>query len=437
MAYSSNKSGSVNHIKMCRRALSHEGMVIVAMTYDGAITDELLGAKTQSGSRPVTWMGGKKFLWELIATRKCMFVADEARRIKTPEAIRTKVLVQAAKSAPFKRILNGTPVVNSPFDVYSQIMFIDPLFWMKHGIGSYTVFKNMFGVYKKGFHTGKNGRPEQHDQVVAYKNLDYLRRLLDEISTRYTKKECLNLPEKLYSQIPFEMSKTQWKLYNDLKENYFAFLDSGQLVSAPMAITRMLRFQQIASGFIPVDGVDDDFRFKDIGKDNPRLDLLADTVDDIEQKTIVWCRFRRSIDKICDMLKAKGRSFVRYDGSMSEDECAAAKKEFQFGSAEWFVGNTAKGSEGLTLTASSLALYYENSCNLGDRIQSEDRQHRIGTLNNVLYRDLFAIGTVDVDIVNCLVKKLDIAAQITGDNLRKIFQRNVESATQESIMGVP
>jgi SNF2 family DNA or RNA helicase len=83
----------------------------------------------------------------------------------------------------------------------------------------------------------------------------------------------------------------------------------------------------------------------------------------------------------------------------------------------FFIGNTQTGGYGITLTAASTVIYYSNNYDLEKRIQSEDRAHRIGQMNKVLYIDLVAKGTVDVKIIRSLRNKVNIAKEISGEEL--------------------
>ena len=85
----------------------------------------------------------------------------------------------------------------------------------------------------------------------------------------------------------------------------------------------------------------------------------------------------------------------------------------------FLIGNPAKGKEGHDLYAARTVIYYSNSFNLIDRLQSEDRAHRIGQEHPVNYIDLVANGTVDEHIIGALRDKFNIASQITGDKMRE------------------
>jgi SNF2 family DNA or RNA helicase len=212
--------------------------------------------------------------------------------------------------------------------------------------------------------------------------------------------------------------------------------DGATAVIASMAMVRLLRLQQITCGYLPTD--DEAEPVYAIPGPNRRLDILCDLVENAGHKVIVWARFQLDITLILEALQKRGIKAVRYDGLVSETERALAKARFQgerpvFDNgqvvgrevvpkeeqADVFVGNPAAGATGLTLTAAKTVVYYSNSFKLIDRLQSEDRAHRIGQANAVLYVDVVAEGTTDVKIVEALRKKFNVASQITGDRTRE------------------
>jgi SNF2 family DNA or RNA helicase len=201
-------------------------------------------------------------------------------------------------------------------------------------------------------------------------------------------------------------------------------------------MVRLLRLQQIACGYLPTD--DESEPLYVIPGPNRRLQLLCDEVESRQHKTIVWARFQMDITLILEELGRRGISAVRYDGLVSDDARAEAKARFQGErpvfergqmvgrvkipaeeQAQVFVGNPAAGATGLTLTAARHVDYYSNSFKLIDRLQSEDRAHRIGQENQVLYTDIIGEDTIDQKIVESLRSKFNVASQITGDRLKE------------------
>ena len=82
------------------------------------------------------------------------------------------------------------------------------------------------------------------------------------------------------------------------------------------------------------------------------------------------------------------------------------------------MGTPQTGGYGITLTAANTVIYYSNGYDLEKRLQSEDRAHRIGQKKSVTYMDILAEDTVDEKIVKALRKKINIASQVMGEELR-------------------
>lgn len=372
--------------------INYKGLAVLTMSYDAFVTEV-----------------GKQHAKRFLTTRRCFYILDESTRIKNPTAQRTKVILASSEYAKHKRILTGTPVTQGPFDVYSQMKFLDNDFWLAHGFGSYTLFKNYFGVFVKG----KNPSTGQlFDMCTGYRNLTLLERILKTKTSRVTKDEVLDLPPKVYTKRYFEMVPKQRELYDELRTNYLMLLETGEVVTAALALVRLMRLQQITCGYVQGDG-DEPIAF--MGPDHPRMKCLAEVVEDIPDKAIIWARFQQDVTNICKLL---GKRAVRYDGQV--DECARidALNDFRTGEAQFFVANPACCGEGLTITEAKTTVYYNNSYNLNYRLQSEDRNHRIGQDRSVQYIDIVCQDSVDEKIVQSLVTKNNIAAEINGDTLK-------------------
>jgi SNF2 family DNA or RNA helicase len=392
--WESKRASTKKHAKSAKEMMEHDGLAVLVMSYEGFMTDR-----------------GGACAKELLTTRTCMMVLDESARIKTPSAKRTKRAIAAGKYAPYRRALTGTPVANSPFDVYTQLRFLDPDIWKPLGCSNFRAFKTRFGEWVNQ----QLGAGRSFPKLVHYKDLDKLHKVVDSIGSRLLKEDVLDLPPKLYQRRYFAPDPSQTRAIKDLKTQLFSETEDGREISAVLAITQLLRVQQILSGFAGLDGTDEIVEFKK----NPRLDALMEIVEDCPHKMIVWARFRYDIDSICKALTAAGISHVRYDGAVGTDERETARDSFQKGDAKVFVANPACAGEGLTLHAARTVVYYTNSFKLTERLQSEDRAHRIGQKFPVTYIDIVAEGTLDEKIITALREKLDIASQVTGDTLKE------------------
>jgi SNF2 family DNA or RNA helicase len=330
----------------------------------------------------------------VLLSNDVLLVVDESSRIKRPGAKRTKSITRFSKMAKYRRIMTGTPVTKGPEDVYSQFKFLDPHIL---GYDSFYSFRARYCVMG-GY---------ENKQIVSYQNVDELTKNIEGHSFRVLKKDCLDLPDKIYQRHPVDLSPKQRKLYDQLRKEFIAELE-GEHIDAPETITRLLRLQQIVCGWFPTEE-----EVKPIDEKNPRMQALLDILSDIDTKVIIWARFKADLRAI---ERALGDLAVAYHGDVSNDQRAIAVERFQNDpKVRYFIGQPQSGGIGLTLTAAECAIYYSNSFDLETRLQSEDRCHRIGTKNNVTYIDIEAPKTIDSKIIKALQSKKSLADVVTKD----------------------
>lgn len=397
--FSTKKKNTKDHKWRMKTIMEHRGLAVLLISYSAFMTDM-----------------GKKVVREFLTKRRTLYVLDESHNIKTPKAKRTQAICRSAPLATYRRILTGTPIAQGPFDLYSQIRFLDENFWKRKGIGGAVEFRQYFGEWLTRDEVRRRlGYDPGYDRLIRYRNLDQLSEWLGEISDRVTKDEVLDLPPKLYSKRYFDMSPAQRALYEQMEEELAVTLKSGDVVEGQLPIVLLLRLQQILCGYLPTDREEEPT--VKIEDKNSRIGIMESIRDEQSRPAIVWARFREDINQLMDLL---GDEAVRYDGAVDEDEAELNKKKFQAGDAKWFVGTAAKGGPGLTLTQAKTVVYYSNSFKLVDRLQSEDRAHRAGMDEHpVNIIDLAVPDTIDEKIIANLRSKVDIASQVTGDNLRE------------------
>jgi SNF2 family DNA or RNA helicase len=368
---------------------------------------------------------GFDFTKRFLQLTKCMLVIDESSRIKNPSARRTKRVMQLKDLAVVRRIASGLPITKAPVDVFSQMEFLEEGLL---GTTSYRAFvaeyadlldssDHMFRQLAK-----RNPKAAQaqivrrnDDGQPIWRNLDKLQRLIEPHSFRVLKRECLDLPEKIYTQRFFHLPTPQRKVYDEMEKEFRFTLDNGEILPVA-AIAKLTKLQQITSGFILIPGQDEPLY---IDENNPRLEALLDAAEDIDGKFIVWARFREEISSIVKAFTEQGRKVVQYHGGVNRTDRETAVDSFQDGDAEIFVGQPQSGGIGLTLTAATTVVYMSNWYDLETRKQSEDRAHRIGTTKPVVYIDITAVDSIDEPIARSLQTKSDMASAILGDrNLR-------------------
>jgi SNF2 family DNA or RNA helicase len=349
---------------------------------------------------------GVKFTENFILGHQVLFAVDESTTIKNPKASRTKAITKLAKNTKYRRILTGSPITQSPLDLYSQTEVLETNLL---GYTSYYSFQNHYGEVVNRYFGGRTVR-----QVVGYRNLDELSQKLDSFSYRVLKSDCLDLPEKLYIRRDVTLTAEQKKLYAELKELAITELANQETVSVTNVLTQLLRLHQIVCGHIKSDdGTETPIN-------NNRIDELIEVIAEMQGKVIIWANYRQNILEIVETLQGLFGvdAVASYFGDTTPDERERIIKQFQNPDSplRFFVGNTQTGGYGITLTEAQNVIYYSNNFDLEKRLQSEDRAHRIGQKNNVTYVDLVAKDTVDEKIVTALRNKLDLAQEVLGDD---------------------
>jgi SNF2 family DNA or RNA helicase len=346
--------------------------------------------------------------------RRCLYCLDESLAIKNPGAKISKRILGSKTIAPYIRELNGTPISNSPFDVYNQFRFLDPDIWKRMGLYNFTMFKQYFGIFETW--KVKGDRNRTFEKCVAYRNLNELYNLFHAVGSRVLKEDVLDLPPKLYSKRYFDLSPEAKRLYDKLKDEILLELAMGE-IPVMMAMVRRIRLQQIACGFLP-SGLDDG-KVDWIGGKNARLETLLETCEPIAHPTIIWTHLRPNIEIISRHPYFRNKCVV-IDGTVTGEARGQALDLFKHGKVQYLVANqeTIGVSRGQTLTNAKTVIYYTNNDKLDDRLQSEDRPHRVGLQHPVDYIDIVANNVeIDQKKVDGLRKKVNVSCAITGDNI--------------------
>lgn len=349
----------------------------------------------------------------LKVNKKTLGVVDESTCIKNPQAKRTRKLLQLSDKFSVKRIATGSPINNSPFDVFSQCQFLE-----KGCLGF-----SKFGIFKRHYATFRPLRLANGQMVEIpeqYINLDDLSQRLKPLSYRIQKKDCMDLPPKIYHTRYVELSPEQKQLYSQLKEERFAEFQ-GQEMTTDMVLTLTLRLHQIICGHFKAD----DGQVYRI-KNNPRINSLMELIPELTGKTIIFANYRDNIKEIAQHIGAKYEedSYVTYYGDTSTENRRRAIEQFEDleSPVRFFIGNTQTAGRGITLVAAQNVVYYSNSYSLEDRQQSEDRAHRAGQTKSVNYIDLCVKKSIDEKIIRALLTKRDISQEILQDDLERWFK---------------
>lgn len=376
----------------------HPGLKIVSMPYSALRTER-----------------ARLAIKKLRHKRRVMAVADESWVIKGPGTKITKRALALAKVADYRRVLNGTPVPDKPLDAYSQCRFVDPEVWKREReLKDFLAFQMRYGVWNKEDYHSK----WELGDLVAYRNLEEVAEVVAMLGDRLLKKDVLpDLPAKSYQKAYFELEPKQRRIYDELSEELRVTVDGAGTITADMALVLLTRLQQIVSGYLPSDGGVEPY--VEICDKNPRLEAFSETVEGVDGQALVWAKYDIDVDLIERRLRQMGRSVVTYDGRVDHDGRERARAGFKAGDFQFFVAKPRVAGAGLTLVEATRSIYYNNGFELFLRLQSEDRNHRIGQHHPVTYTDIVGRETVDEKILSALRRKYELAGSITGDEIRE------------------
>ena len=350
---------------------------------------------------------GMDFAAKFLSCHSTYMAVDESTTIKNPGAKRTKNIVSIGKHAKYRRILTGSPVTKSPLDLYKQCEFLDE-FLLDHS--SYYTFRTRYAVMRKAHFNGRSV-----EIVVGYKNLGELSEKIKNFSYRVLKDDCLDLPPKTFMKRIITLTPEQDKVYQQMKKMALALMN-GKMITTANALTQLMRLHQITCGHFKAD----DGSVQEIK--NNRLSELSEVLEEVSGKVVIWAHYQYDIETIVKHIKKKfgEDSVVTYYGKTPNDERQDNIKIFQDPDSpvRFLVGTPQTGGYGITLTAASTMVYYSNGYDLEKRTQSEARIDRIGQTKPMTYVDIIAEGTVDERIVKALIKKINIASEVMGEELK-------------------
>ena len=345
-----------------------------------------------------------------------LIIADESQRIKTHDASQSKAMHILGDKARYKLILSGTPVQNEAVDIFSQYRFLDP-----------SVFGDNFFTFR-GRYAVMGGFNRK--QIVAYRDLDALVRKEMSVAYRVTKEEALDLPEQTFESRYVSLSAKERNLYDRLRRDSYAELDSGGTITATTVLTRLLRLQQFTGGFLVEDEATKP-QLVSRGKLDALADILQDYVVEGGKKLVIFARFLpeiHEIEALCEkVFKAsahKGqppKRAVAIYGEIKKEERGGIVQQFQTDPGTMvFIGQIDTAGTGITLTAADTCVYYSVNFNYATYEQSLSRIHRIGQRHPCTYIHLQVENSIDGMVLAALSKKEDLAKTVV-DSWKQFF----------------
>ena len=391
--YYSKQAKNKQHQAACKQAIAYrEGLSIVCMSFSAFTTD-----------------AGKKFAKEFLSKRKAGFFLDESQNIRTPGAVRTKTIVAAGAYSEFKRCFSGTPMGKTgPLGMYSQIKFLDAMFWKRRGINDFALYKSFFADWVQT-HGGWT-------KCLGYKNEHILQEWIKEISCRVLKADVLpDLPPKLHTRLYFDLPEEHRRVYNQMRDELRCDLLSGAEIEIDSALVSLRKLMQICCGYVKDTETD---KLHPINDELPRIDAAVEWCEEHETQSIIWCRQRHDVDLLAERL---GSKMARYDGKLSEHDRSLQLEAWRRGDKQHFVSNAKVGGAGLTLNEADRVLFHAVDVDLIELQQAQDRCHRPGQHHPVNYTYFIARDTCEEKIVNGLLDAKDVIQRILGGTISELL----------------
>lgn len=333
-----------------------------------------------------------------------ILVLDELHKLKSIQAKRTKQAIELADRSLVRIGLTGTPVLNTPMDLFSQFRALDK---------GETFGKNFF-TFRARYFYDKNQYMPTNSHFPDWRPkpgiLEEFNKLVSKKSMHVRKADCLDLPPLVKKKVYFDMSPEQTRAYKEMSKDLITFFGQ-QAVSAQIALTKFLRLQQITTGFV----TDDDGNI--IKLTNPRSKVLQDLLEDLtpNHKVIVWAVFKENYEEIRKVCNLLGVKFVEVHGEVSEKARYENVDSFNGDeSVRVLIGHPGSGGIGINLIASDVSIFYSRNFSLEQDIQAEARNYRGGSERHakVTRIDLVCSDSIDEDVCEALDKKVSIGEAI-------------------------
>lgn len=353
-----------------------------------------------------------------LITSRSFVVVDESSYIKGHYAIRTRRITTMSEKARYRLILTGTPMSQGVQDLFAQMRFLSPKILGYHSFYSFAANHLEYSEKYPGL-------------IVRAHNTDWLAAKIQPYVYQLTKEDAgLDLPKKLYDSRYFLLTDEQAEAYEQAKWDILMSCPDD-LLDSYVIFQLFTALQQIVSGFQNRDG-------KLIEYPHKRLTILNEILCSIpeSEKIIIWCKYRYSLRAIAEMLAAVygPDSVSRFYGDLTESERDCELEHWR-NEARFLVATQATGSHGLTLVESAYSIFYENGFKYAERVQAEDRNHRIGQTRRPTYIDVVSASNIEKRIMKALAEKGDAVAIFRQkvDDLKTMTRAEVREHIRQAL----
>lgn len=320
-------------------------------------------------------------------------VFDESQNLKTHDSQQTKVstaLIVRANVAKRMVMLTGTPMPQSPGDIFSQFRIIDPAIFGT----SYAAFKTIH-AQTGGF----EGR-----QIMGWPGANTIKRRALERAF-HVSREVLDLPPFTDTMRTFDLEPDAQRSYDQLsRQMYLDLFGDGTATQAPAnAAVKLMRLQQFTGGWLEMPERSGNW----IQVSKAKQEALASVLDEIDadEPVVVFCQFVKDIEAVLTEARKLGRTAGQLSGKRNE------LGDWVEGRFNTLAVQMQSGGAGVNLTRARYCVYYSINWSLGQWLQSRARVHRPGQKNPVSYIHLAALGTTDDLLVRRLIERAQVVSE--------------------------
>lgn len=390
-------------------------------------------------------------------------ILDESSKIKTnnpckesKKSKRTQAILKLNKIGQ-RCILTGTFMSKSPVNAYDQMNFLCPSFFSESMFAfaeHYTIRRTLTSVRgarilitQKDYETIRKrllkykndtvalrgaidgiyryyglSREDclhilQHEEYTPFKNMEELWERIGDTCLKVDRKTSTDIPPKIYKTFNVPITSEQKKLYLQLQNQYCTdkiVVDNG--------LKLYLRFQDVCNGYEPIETEEilenGNHRVELVPlKENPKLDMLEEVLDDVgEKQVVIWCSRSRLLHDAEKRMRELGYTTAIYDGKIDRKTREEGYKSFSEGKTQLIFINQASGAYGLDgLKEADYAIYLCNSYSVEQRVQSENRIYRGVITRSKYIIDLTCKGTCEDRVTEALKQGQELLDMGTTD----------------------
>ena len=345
----------------------------------------------------------KKRMELFLKTRDVAIVIDESTKLKNPYANLTQDFFDLSNLFKIKCIMTGTPVANRPYDIWSQIYFLD------QGKSLGTNFEEFKSHTDLTNNLANNTTARENFELATSQIFSKIK----SFSVRETKKSAsLDLPQKCYKNIKVDFEPIQRQMYYQIVEDLNIEVQKNEkaiLDDDSQALKRLIRLNEVTSNPRLID----ESYNEESGKERA-LSKVLNKIIERREKVIVWSSFIENINYFAN--KYRQYSPRKIHGSMTiSDRNKSVEKFKKDPECKILFATPQAAKEGLTLTVANNVIFYDRGFNLDDYLQAQDRIHRISQEKTCYIYNLIVNDSIDEWIDKLLDAKQYAAFLAQGD----------------------